>query len=124
MFIQFGIKILSLKNLVIFISPFLLVAKKQWQKKTKNNNKFYIIFLNFLSCTLCGIIHLISKYLSKSKNDVPKRSKLNDFKYKHKKNDKSLRAQLIESIESNEVEKMKRKRRQRIIKFFFYCIIN
>ena len=124
MFIEFGIKILNYKNLIIFLFPFLLVSKKRWQKKIKNNNKFYIIFINFISYILCGIIHLLSKYLSKSKNIDSKINELKDFKNKPLENSNSLRAQLIETMKSNKIEKLKKEKNQTIINILFIFLLS
>lgn len=107
MIIQFGI--LNLKYLLIFCTPFIHVTRGFLRNNNENNNKFYAIFINFLSLTLCGIINLIYNFLTKSeRNKLRKKTELISLNEKNLENKNSLKAQYLEYKKNYEL-KLKRK---------------
>ena len=108
MFIQFGI--INYKLLFILLFPFLYASQEFWKNKDENNNPFFLIFITHLSFLFFGIIHLISKFLTKSEKEEEKKkeskeSKLTFMKSMQLNKEKSLKVQLIVEKEFLEKEK-------------------
>ena len=66
MLIHFGI--LNYKHLIFLLFPIFLQSQKYIITKKENNNPFFRGFFDFLSFTLCGLIYLISKLITTTKN--------------------------------------------------------
>ena len=124
MFIQFGI--FNKKYLAIFITPLISALKRLLVKKDENINQIYSVFINYLSLNFCGILYLISKFLTKpakknQKNNLPKIDEQNPSNNNEKNIEKikSLRDQLMETYELEAITKMnefkKRERNKNII---------
>ena len=67
MLIHFGI--LNYKHLIILLFPIFLQTQKFIISRKKNNNPFFRGFNDFLSLTLCGLIYLIAKLITKTKKE-------------------------------------------------------
>lgn len=112
MFIQFGI--VNLKYLFILLTP-ILWKVDNFLGDYFYDNKFYQVFIDFLSLTLCGIIHLLIMFLSKSdvkRNSVKKEENTEG-------NINSLKAQLIETINLEKKEKLRRIKIKKMLYILF-----
>ena len=112
MFIQFGI--VNLKYLFIFLTPILWKIDNFLGDKYYDN-KFYDVFIDFLSLTLCGTIHLLIIFLSKSEV-----KRISSKKIENKDgNINSLKAQLIETINLEKEEQLRREKKKKILYILF-----
>ena len=113
MFIQFGI--VNLKYLFIFLTP-ILWKIDNFLGDYYYDNKFYFLFIDSLSLTFCGVIHLLIIFLSKT--ETKKNSSKNIENVKG--NDNSLKAQLIESIELTKKKNLKRNKKKKIVLYYIF----
>ena len=112
MFIEFGIA--NPKLLFIFLTP-IIWKIDNFLGDSGYKDKFYFVFIEFLSQTLCGIIHLIIIFLSKSKIEHKSSKYIENIKG----NDNSLKAQLIESMNLKKKEELKKAKIMKILYILF-----
>ena len=93
MWIHFGI--LNYKHLIFLLFPIFLQAQKYIITEKKNNNPFFRGFNDFLSFTLCGLIHLISKLITKTTKEKIKEKE-------EKEKQKQIKLELDEMNKSGE----------------------
>ena len=120
MFIQFGI--INFKYLFLFLSPFLNATREFFKENDDSLNPFFITFTNFLSLTLCGIMHLISEYLAKSDKKVRNNTSIKNNQLIEGSNN-SLLAQIIESNKKIELDKIINKRKKEVTKIFYILFL-
>ena len=71
MLIQLGI--LDYKFLIILILPFIReIQKINYEKHDKADNAFFVAFNELSACTFCGLIYILTKYLTKVDNQKKK----------------------------------------------------
>ena len=126
MIIQFGI--VNKKYLLILLCPAFLAATRILynQNEEINNNSFLLIFINLLSLTFCGFIHLINKVFSKSKRHKKKHSllkkvELNNKEIENNFKDISLKEQIIKK---NEIKKRKELKLQKKNSMFYILLLS
>ena len=93
MWIHFGI--LNYKHLIFLLFPIFLQTQKFIISRKKNNNPFFRGFNDFLSFTLCGLIHLISKLITKTTKEKIKEKE-------EKEKQKQIKLELDEMNKSGE----------------------
>ena len=125
MFIQLGI--IDYKFLIILILPFIRqIQRINYEKHDEVDNAFFVAFNEFSACTFCGLIYILTKYLTKIDDNQKKKEKENE-----KNNDKielelkemdsqpikmvSLKEEIIQSINIEKIKKLKIQKRNKIL---------
>ena len=112
MFIQFGI--VNLKYLYIFVTP-IIFKLDRFLGDHYYDNKFYNVFIEFLSLTLCGTIHLLIIFLPKSDTKRKSLDKSDD----DFEDTNYFEAHLIEPNELIKKEVLRRKRKKQFLYILF-----
>ena len=133
MFIQFGE--FSLKHLLLLIFPiFLKIRYLLIPIEDTSNKQIFKCFNDYLSLTLCGLIHLISKFLSKSDKtkkesktnmELKNTSNINElYNFNKNSNYNKINAPLsIQFINTEQIKNLKTIKEQRIKRFLYIVLI-